>query len=130
MVDAGVVGDNQSNGQIRHWLVNGVAISGKSILNIFQGNLSDSSLIGNSLDFTNATIITNYAGPNPPQGDGPHRYDAYIEHNQFLMISLAMCLPYFRNPSRSHQTMILWHQVNQLDRSTSPNTLTVQDWVH
>jgi hypothetical protein len=56
MVDAGPVGSDQSAGQTRHWLVNGLTISG--------GKFSNSS----------AVAITEYAGPAPPAGSGPHRY--------------------------------------------------------
>jgi len=56
MVDAGPVGTDESNGVTRHWLVNGVKIT-------------DNSEVG-----TNGTAITEYAGPAPPAGTGPHRY--------------------------------------------------------
>jgi hypothetical protein len=57
MVDAGPVGSDQSAGQTRHWLVNGLTIGS-------DGKISNSSAIA----------ITNYAGPAPPSGSGPHRY--------------------------------------------------------
>jgi hypothetical protein len=56
MVDAGPVGSDESLGQTRHWLVNGVTVS--------------SSVISNA----SAVAITSYAGPAPPAGSGPHRY--------------------------------------------------------
>ncbi|KAF8964645.1 phosphatidylethanolamine-binding protein [Flammula alnicola] len=56
MVDADVVGSKLPNGQTRHWLVNGVTVSGSTVAN--------SSAIG----------ITVYAGPAPAAGSGPHRY--------------------------------------------------------
>jgi len=59
MVDADVVGTDQSQGQTRHWLVNNVTLSSSSPA---------------ALDFSSAKNITNYAGPAPPAGSGPHRY--------------------------------------------------------
>jgi hypothetical protein len=56
MVDAGPVGYDESKGQTRHWLVNSAAVD--------SGNVTIDS----------ATVITKYAGPAPPNGDGPHRY--------------------------------------------------------
>jgi len=56
MVDADVVGTNESAGVNRHWLENGVTLSG--------GTVSNAS----------ATTITAYAGPGPASGSGPHRY--------------------------------------------------------
>ncbi|KDR81353.1 hypothetical protein GALMADRAFT_239202 [Galerina marginata CBS 339.88] len=56
MVDADVVGKNLPDGQTRHWLVNGVTISGSKVTN------------------SSATAITSYAGPFPAAGSGPHRY--------------------------------------------------------
>jgi len=56
MLDASYVGAQLPQGQTRHWLVNGVAVSGGSVTN------------------TSAVGITGYAGPAPPAGSGPHRY--------------------------------------------------------
>lgn len=56
MVDPGHVGAATDGGVTRHWLVNGVTID------------------GNSLNQDAAVAITTYAGPFPPEGDGPHRY--------------------------------------------------------
>jgi phosphatidylethanolamine-binding protein len=56
MVDAGPVGTDESKGVTRHWLVNGVKIT-------------DNKAVG-----TDGTAITQYAGPAPPAGSGPHRY--------------------------------------------------------
>jgi hypothetical protein len=53
MVDADVVGSDESN-ITRHWLENGVTVS--------NGEVSNSS------------AITQYAGPAPASGSGPHRY--------------------------------------------------------
>jgi len=55
MVDAGPVGTDESPGVTRHWLVNGVQITGNTV-------------------GTDGTAITQYAGPAPPTGTGPHRY--------------------------------------------------------
>ncbi|KAL5532945.1 hypothetical protein ACEPAF_4719 [Sanghuangporus sanghuang] len=61
MVDADIVGTDESAGQTRHWLVN-------------NASLSDAS--GNNRTVTNssATAITDYAGPGPASGSGAHRY--------------------------------------------------------
>jgi len=60
MIDPGAVGSDQSEGQNRHWLVNGATVtSGK-------------------LTFEGATTITEYAGPAPPAGSGPHRYTIVV----------------------------------------------------
>ncbi|KAF8655873.1 hypothetical protein AX16_002956 [Volvariella volvacea WC 439] len=56
MVDAGPVGSDISAGVTRHWLVNSVTVD------------------GTSLNEDAAVAITTYAGPFPPEGDGPHRY--------------------------------------------------------
>jgi len=56
MVDADVVGADESGGVNRHWLENGVTVS--------SGTVSNPS----------ATTITAYAGPGPASGSGPHRY--------------------------------------------------------
>lgn len=55
MVDAGPVGTDESQGVTRHWLVNGVQIADNKV-------------------GTDGTAITQYAGPAPPAGSGPHRY--------------------------------------------------------
>ncbi|KZO95154.1 PEBP-like protein [Calocera viscosa TUFC12733] len=64
MIDADVVGTDESVGQTRHWLVNDVSVSGSS----------------EPLSFTldNATAITNFAGPFPAAGSGPHRYCLFL----------------------------------------------------
>jgi hypothetical protein len=60
MIDPGAVGSDQSSGQNRHWLVNGATVA--------NGTLS----------FDGATTITEYAGPAPPAGSGPHRYTIVV----------------------------------------------------
>jgi phosphatidylethanolamine-binding protein (PEBP) family uncharacterized protein len=62
MADADVVGTNEANGQTRHWLVNGVVLK--------AGNSSSSFNVSTA----NGTAVTDYAGPAPPTGSGPHRY--------------------------------------------------------
>ncbi|KAJ7135002.1 phosphatidylethanolamine-binding protein [Mycena crocata] len=57
MVDADVVGADESGGVNRHWLENGVTVASDTV--------SD----------TSATTITAYAGPGPAPGSGPHRLD-------------------------------------------------------
>ncbi|KZT59760.1 PEBP-like protein [Calocera cornea HHB12733] len=64
MVDADVVGTDESVGQTRHWLVNDVSVSG-----------SGEPL---SVNLDNATAITNFAGPFPAAGSGPHRYCLFL----------------------------------------------------
>jgi hypothetical protein len=60
MVDAGPVGTDDSKGVTRHWLVNSV-------------HITDKKAVG-----TDGTAITQYAGPAPPAGSGPHRYVVLI----------------------------------------------------
>jgi len=60
MIDPAAVGSDESNGQTRHWLVNGATVSGGKV----------------SID--SGTQITEYAGPAPPAGSGPHRYTIVI----------------------------------------------------
>ncbi|KAI0702328.1 phosphatidylethanolamine-binding protein [Cytidiella melzeri] len=59
MADAGPVGTDETQGQTRHWLVNGVTLTGSTPLNV-------STQTG--------VAITNYAGPAPAAGSGAHRY--------------------------------------------------------
>ena len=59
MVDADIVGTDESGNQTRHWLANNVELSGE-----------EDDVYG--LNFTTAPI-TNYAGPGPAEGSGPHR---------------------------------------------------------
>ncbi|KAI0340190.1 PEBP-like protein [Trametopsis cervina] len=70
MADAGPVGTDETKGQTRHWLVNGVTLSDATTLNV----TTDSG-----------TEITKYAGPAPPQGTGPHRYTIllYVQPSAF-----------------------------------------------
>jgi len=56
MVDAGFVGYNESQGQTRHMLINGVTVAGTNV------------------SATSGVAVTAYAGPAPPAGTGPHRY--------------------------------------------------------
>jgi len=56
MVDAGPVGFDESQGQTRHWLLNGITVT------------------GNNVNTTAGLAVTPYAGPAPPSGTGPHRY--------------------------------------------------------
>jgi len=56
MVDAGPVGADESQGQTRHMLINGVTVTGTNVS-------TDSGV-----------PVTTYAGPAPPAGSGPHRY--------------------------------------------------------
>jgi phosphatidylethanolamine-binding protein (PEBP) family uncharacterized protein len=54
------IGADQSAGQTRHWLVNGVKLSGDSA--------------PYSLTYNDGTAVTDYGGPYPAEGSGPHRY--------------------------------------------------------
>jgi len=66
MADADIVGTNESVGQTRHWLVNGVTLK--------NGTSSNSSSSALNVSTTGGVAVTDYAGPAPPQGSGPHRY--------------------------------------------------------
>jgi phosphatidylethanolamine-binding protein (PEBP) family uncharacterized protein len=63
MVDARTVGTNESNGQILHWLVNYVTL---------KRNCSSHRPL--NVSTTGAVVVTNYVGPLPQAGSGPHRY--------------------------------------------------------
>jgi len=60
MVDADIVGTDDTKPITRHWLVNGVTL--------------DNSTSPDNVTFTSAKTITNYAGPFPAAGSGSHRY--------------------------------------------------------
>jgi phosphatidylethanolamine-binding protein (PEBP) family uncharacterized protein len=66
MADADIVGTNESTGQTRHWLVNGVVLK--------AGNSSNSSTTQMNVSTADGTAVTAYAGPAPAAGSGPHRY--------------------------------------------------------
>ncbi|KAH9057646.1 hypothetical protein EDB87DRAFT_1629713 [Lactarius vividus] len=55
-----VPANSTSVGQTRHWLVNSVTLTG-----------TNSSLNVSTAD---GVAVTDYAGPAPPEGSGPHRY--------------------------------------------------------
>ena len=59
MVDADIVGTDESGNQTRHWLANNVELSGE-----------EDDVYG--LNFTTAPI-GDYVGPGPFDGTGPHR---------------------------------------------------------
>ncbi|KAJ9125989.1 hypothetical protein QFC24_002261 [Naganishia onofrii] len=60
MVDADIVGTDESGNQTRHWLANNVALTS-----------GEDGAFG--LNYT-TDPITNYAGPGPAEGSGAHRY--------------------------------------------------------
>ncbi|CAK9786257.1 PEBP-like protein [Cutaneotrichosporon oleaginosum] len=60
LVDAGVVGSNSTT-QTLHWLINSI-------------HVNTTGGAPYALAYENGTTITEYAGPNPPSGSGPHRY--------------------------------------------------------
>jgi phosphatidylethanolamine-binding protein (PEBP) family uncharacterized protein len=66
MVDARVVGTNESDGQILHWLVNYVTLRNDSSCPPSSPSLNVSTACG--------VVVTDYVGPTPPEGSGPHRY--------------------------------------------------------
>ena len=81
MVDADIVGTDESAGQTRHWLVNSASLSDGKLLwadTPLRGHLTTLFLIasGNNRTISNssATAITDYAGPGPAEGSGAHRY--------------------------------------------------------
>jgi phosphatidylethanolamine-binding protein len=67
MLDAETVGSTLPDGVNRHWLVNGVEVTGSTVT-IAGGN-----------------AITPYAGPGPAAGSGPHRYVVvlYVQPSTF-----------------------------------------------
>jgi phosphatidylethanolamine-binding protein (PEBP) family uncharacterized protein len=78
MIDAGTVGEKLAQGQTRHWLVNGVHVSGA--FKVYPAAIDKTNeLSGSTVSNTSAVGITNYAGPAPPAGSGPHRYVTRIE---------------------------------------------------
>jgi len=60
MADADIVGTDESKGQTRHWLVNSATLSTNSS--------------GLTVSTAGGVAITDYAGPGPASGSGPHRY--------------------------------------------------------
>lgn len=78
MVDADVVGTDETKGQTRHWLVNNVTVSGckSPPFILFHVIMCSFSATGQNqtIDNSSALAVTEYAGPAPPEGSGPHRY--------------------------------------------------------
>lgn len=60
LVDAGAVGSNATS-QTLHWLINSI-------------HVNTTGGAPYALNYDNGTTITEYAGPAPPAGSGPHRY--------------------------------------------------------
>ncbi len=86
MADANVVGTNQSEGQTRHWLVNGVTLKNGAwellllfffFLGLFYAfNQLDPNYLGTSslnVSTSGGVAITEYTGPGPADGSGAHR---------------------------------------------------------
>ena len=77
MADAGPVGTDETQGQTRHWLVNGVTLSGvfASLLPSFHrpNALATTGSSPSTVNTTTGTAITQYAGPAPASGSGAHR---------------------------------------------------------
>ena len=78
MADADIVGTDESNGQTRHWLVNGASLTGTSsptflgcLRNLMGFIPGDSAPYTLSID--DGTAVTEYAGPAPASGSGAHR---------------------------------------------------------
>ena len=63
LVDAHVVGTNESNGQVLHWLVNYVTLRNDS-----------SCSLSLNVSTAGGVAVTEYVGPQPPEGSGSHRY--------------------------------------------------------
>ncbi|TFY64361.1 hypothetical protein EVG20_g5964 [Dentipellis fragilis] len=60
MADADIAGTDETKGQTRHWLVNDVSLTGSSV--------------PLSVSVESGLAVTQYAGPAPASGSGPHRY--------------------------------------------------------
>jgi hypothetical protein len=83
MADADVVGTDESVGQTRHWLVNGVTLKNGDFFLVFFFSftrLTDwiystyyPGTSGLNVSTTDGVAVTDYAGPAPPAGSGPHR---------------------------------------------------------
>lgn len=71
MIDADVAGAKLTQGQNRHWLLNGVKVSGKPLPILFD--YFPISIQGGNIDNSSAVAVTSYAGPGPAAGSGPHR---------------------------------------------------------
>ena len=77
MLDAGTVGETLAQGQTRHWLVNGVRVSGMRFIHtsfFLAATKQGCETSGSSVTNVSAVEVTGYAGPAPPAGSGPHRY--------------------------------------------------------
>ena len=72
MVDFGAVGSDQAAGVTRHWLVNGVTIDSEYARHENVTRLT-CQFTDNAVSNASAIAITQYAGPAPPAGSGPHR---------------------------------------------------------
>ncbi|KAG0705225.1 phosphatidylethanolamine-binding protein [Suillus ampliporus] len=72
MVDAWAPGNNETRGQICHWLVNGVTIQDHSVST--RGSLE----------------VVRYRGPAPPSGSGPHRYVILLYAQQLSTVPLPV----------------------------------------
>ncbi|KAI0050019.1 PEBP-like protein [Auriscalpium vulgare] len=72
MADADIVGTDESLGQTRHWLVNGVTVgtggTGASHIEFLF------HFPPYSVSTSGGIPVTQYAGPAPAAGSGPHRY--------------------------------------------------------
>lgn len=69
LVDAGPVGANE---QTLHWLINTIHV-----------NTTTGTGGPWAINYTDGTTITEYAGPAPPAGSGPHRYAfLLVQQNQ------------------------------------------------
>ena len=89
MLDAGTVGEQLPDGQTRHWLENGVSVSGAYAFPVVLPTVDSYDTPGSTVSNASAVAITSYAGPGPAAGSGPHRCvvicihytNAYPTHN-------------------------------------------------
>ncbi|KIJ37731.1 hypothetical protein M422DRAFT_259833 [Sphaerobolus stellatus SS14] len=67
MVDAGIVGTDETKGQTGHWIANGCTVS------------------NNTITLEHSLNITDYQGPFPAEGSGAHRYAilVYVQPDSF-----------------------------------------------
>ncbi|KAF8337956.1 phosphatidylethanolamine-binding protein [Cantharellus anzutake] len=59
MLDLSYPGSSNTSGYNLHWLSNNL-------------------VLGNDGTLSSGTVVIPYAGPNPPSGDGPHRYTVFL----------------------------------------------------
>jgi hypothetical protein len=73
MLDAETVGSTLPDGVNRHWLVNGVEVTGTIFFLQLQNLGLELHDLGSTVTIAGGNAITPYAGPGPAAGSGPHR---------------------------------------------------------